>query len=387
MSRAMAQPGQPSSWRWPSFSYSQYILVPASYDVGQTTQVKSSLGRILQFKRMRFVIAVGVFACIFLVPILAPKREVYLDIGIASDYIPFTLEEIPLPGGVDWSRFAYSQYATDSAYLCNSLMFFASLHRLGSKAERLLMYPSNMKPDSNGTSDSRLLSKAQDEYGLVPIAVQHRHGLYGDSTWSDSYTKLLAFNQTQYDRVLALDSDSTLLQNMDELFLLPPAPVAIPRAYWLKGDPSTLTTSLILLQPSEDEFARVTQATETAEGGDFDMEIINSLYGRDCMVLPHRPYTLLTGEFRNVDPKGHAAYLGNEYEVWDADRVLQEAKFLHFSDWPMPKPWLAAPDATVNEAQPKCMQGPGGEEDSCSRELWLGFYSDFKTRRMDICGE
>jgi len=32
------------------------------------------------------------------------------------------------------------------------------------------------------------------------------------ATWTESYTKLLAFNQTQYDRVLNLDSDSTVLQ-------------------------------------------------------------------------------------------------------------------------------------------------------------------------------
>lgn len=32
------------------------------------------------------------------------------------------------------------------------------------------------------------------------------------ATWADSFTKLLAFNQTQYDRVLSLDSDATLLQ-------------------------------------------------------------------------------------------------------------------------------------------------------------------------------
>lgn len=31
-------------------------------------------------------------------------------------------------------------------------------------------------------------------------------------TWAESYTKLLPFNQTQYDRVLSLDSDSTVLQ-------------------------------------------------------------------------------------------------------------------------------------------------------------------------------
>ena len=31
-------------------------------------------------------------------------------------------------------------------------------------------------------------------------------------TWAESYTKLLAFNQTQYERVLVLDSDATLLK-------------------------------------------------------------------------------------------------------------------------------------------------------------------------------
>lgn len=33
-----------------------------------------------------------------------------------------------------------------------------------------------------------------------------------DWTWFESYTKLLAFGQTQYARVLVLDSDATLLQ-------------------------------------------------------------------------------------------------------------------------------------------------------------------------------
>lgn len=30
--------------------------------------------------------------------------------------------------------------------------------------------------------------------------------------WAESFTKLLAFNQKQYDRVLSLDSDATILQ-------------------------------------------------------------------------------------------------------------------------------------------------------------------------------
>lgn len=81
---------------------------------------------------------------------------------------------------VDWSRFAYTQYATNAPYLCNSIMLFEILHRLGSKAERLLMYPSGFKissPGSDGESkESLLLRKARDEYHvkLSPIEVVQR---------------------------------------------------------------------------------------------------------------------------------------------------------------------------------------------------------------------
>lgn len=197
------------------------------------------------------------------------------------------------------------------------------------------------------------------------------------ATWADSYTKLLAFNQTQYDRVLSLDSDSTVLQHMDELFLLPPSVVAMPRAYWLEKP--YLSSQLVLIQPSVEEFKRVKNAIDHATSGDFDMEIVNNLYGKDCMILPHRPYDLLTGEFRS---KGqHQTYLGNEYEHWDPEKILAEAKFLHFSDWPMPKPWLPVSNSIMIETQPKCDTDSEGHEDCRARDLWQGFYSDFKERR------
>jgi hypothetical protein len=80
---------------------------------------------------------------------------------------------------------------TDSHYLCNSVMLFERLHHLGSRADRVMMYPKHMfNPNSaaaaaNGRSsdDARLLIKARDEYGvkLVPIQVQYREGLDGAS--------------------------------------------------------------------------------------------------------------------------------------------------------------------------------------------------------------
>ena len=79
------------------------------------------------------------------------------------------------PQATDWSDFAYVQYVTNVPYLCNSVMLFESLHRLGSRADRLLMYPEEMDLSENSI-EGRLLGKARDEYNAVlqPIEIQQR---------------------------------------------------------------------------------------------------------------------------------------------------------------------------------------------------------------------
>ncbi|CAG1985230.1 unnamed protein product [Fusarium graminearum] len=261
---------------------------------------------------------------------------------------------------VDWSRFAYIQYVTNEDYLCNSVMIFEQLHRLGSKADRLLMYPKEMlEPDAaySNKRGGQLLIRARDEYNvtLQPIEIQHRDGQ--DETWADSFTKLLAFNQTQYDRVLSLDSDSMVLQHMDELFQLPPCPVAMPRAYWLYNEnppKRILSSQVMLIQPDDVEFERIVQKMNSIGPNDYDMEIVNSLYLDSALILPHRKYDMLTAEFRNKD---HTAYLGSEREKWDSSVALSEAKFVHFSDWPVPKPW-------INDVETRLANQPDCPEDN-----------------------
>lgn len=63
--------------------------------------------------------------------------------------------------------------------------------------------------------------------------------LQEDSTaegiWTDASTKLVASKLTQYKRVLVLDGASQARGNLDAVFLLPKAPVAMPWVYW--GEP------------------------------------------------------------------------------------------------------------------------------------------------------
>lgn len=293
---------------------------------------------------------------------------------------------------VNWSRFAYSQYATSSAYLCSALMVFDSLKQVGSRAQRILLYPEGwgMAGEDPKNRDLQLLAKARDKYGVLLIAVDDSiiRGEPGPGqSWNTSTAKLLAFGQTHFDRIIHLDSDMTVLNNMDELFFLPPAPVAMPRAYWEFPERKRLSTGLIVLQPSRREYSALMDAAKSNDsdsaGDRYDMELLNDRYGDSALVLPHRQYGLMSGEFRSKD---HKNFLGNGDEVWDPDRALTEAKFVHFSDWPLPKPWIMWPQKLLAEMQPKCNHKPGTyEESGCrDREVWKELYADFRKRRK-VC--
>lgn len=285
---------------------------------------------------------------------------------------------------VDWHDFAYVTYATQMEYLCNSVMLLESLVRLGVKAELLLLYDHTLELNLLAL---KLLAKAREEFGAklqaVDIQILPTAEDQVPATGASSFMKLLAFNQTQYRRVLMLDSASTVLRPMDELFLLPSARVAMPRAYWSQRAEERAVPefcdALALIEPSNSEWELFHEAIAAREQGESDMEIMSRLYGSEAMVLPHRGYALLTSEFA---AEGHGAYLGNPGETWDAEEMLTEAKFVHFSDYPLPKPWAAVEEAIVESARPKCrvVDEDGGKE--CKdRGVWEALRRDFRARR------
>ncbi|KAL3255791.1 hypothetical protein ABHI18_008048 [Aspergillus niger] len=300
---------------------------------------------------------------------------------------------------VEWSLYAYSQYATSSPYLCNALIVFDTLQRLGSRAQRVLFYPEDwdVLVDDDRDRDSQLLAMAREKYNvmLVPIDVQMVKAGSGPSeSWDKSISKLLAFGETEFERVIHIDSDVSVLQNMDELFFLPPSQVAMPRAYWELPDIKQLSSLLIVLQPSYKEWYALMDKAQAISYGQvdsnvssrvrYDMELMNERYADSALVLPHRQYGLVTGEFRKDD---HRAFLGNEHEEWDPEKVLAEAKLVHFSDWPLPKPWVMWPQELLADMLPKCKVKPGTmHESGCKdREIWKKLYDDFRRKRRDVC--
>ncbi|KAF2757756.1 nucleotide-diphospho-sugar transferase [Pseudovirgaria hyperparasitica] len=337
------------------------------------------------FRRNRTLILVGCFVLLVLWRLTRARN---------ASPPPPKLTGAAAMAKADWSKYAYSLYATDTATLCHAVMVFEALQRLGSKAERVLFYPRHWDTlvSSATDRDSQLLVMARRDYKVVlmPTKIMNVFGYRTPDkpkkTWDESVSKLFAFTLTHFDRVIHLDSDLTLLQNIDELFFLPQATVAMPPAYWQAETPHPLTSLLMVVEPSMREFnalkAQIDAGAEqeTVEARKYDMELLNERYGQTALTIPQRPYALLTGEFRNHN---HTAYLGSEEMEWDAESIIKEAKLVHFSDWPMPKPWVLWSAEGLAEMQPDC---GGSHEGSCAeRRIWKQLYDGFREKRKDVC--
>ena len=227
----------------------------------------------------------------------------------------------------------------------------------------------------------------------------------GDPTWQLSPMKFQAFALTEYTRILAFDSDAQVLRNMDSYFLAPEAPIAVPRAYWLLDDPATsaanitspqeinqqtLGSHVILATPSKKLYRVVRNEAEAT--GAFDMEIINKLFRNSAMILPHRGLALLSGEFRR-NATDHGRYLaGSGVSRWNATREYERASLVHFSDWPLPKPWEHRKQEDWEAALPACdaadtSTGDDGWREKCpDRAVWTGIYEEYDRDREGTCG-
>lgn len=288
--------------------------------------------------------------------------------------------------------------------MCNAFMVFEALQRLGSKADRVLLYPSDWNAETFDANDrnSQLLIQAKKTYGvkLRPIQLLGLDGpaepgtMKTPSGFESSITKLRIWELDEYERIIHFDADVTVQQHLDELFSLPLAPIALTQQYWSDRprDQWPLSTQLMVIQPNAAETKNLWDRLQKwrldpylLPSQHYDIDLINDRFAGSAMILPHKNYLLQSNEFRMHD---HSAYMGTfnapENAVkWDPFRAVKEAKLIHFDDWPVPKPWIMWPNEALVEFQPDC---GGAHTGTCGdREMWKSLYDDFRHKRKDVC--
>jgi hypothetical protein len=148
-----------------------------------------------------------------------------------------------------------------------------------------------------------------------------------------------------------------------------------------------LSSHVMLIAPNAGNYDRI--LADAQASGDFDMEVLNRLFGESAMILPHRRLALLTGEFRNKDHT-HKLYMAEDPdEEWNAMAEVSRACLVHFSDWPLPKPWLPHTDEQWNSALPDCLEGDRETPDKpkCADVfMWTSIYEDYHREKDQVCG-
>ncbi|KAI6838169.1 nucleotide-diphospho-sugar transferase [Hortaea werneckii] len=185
--------------------------------------------------------------------------------------------------------FAYAFYATSDSYACSALVNIHCLqHELGSKLPIHMLV-------SDGVSSPYIQG-----FEAAGVSVHHeqtpklKSSMMG-SYYEDCLLKLLAFKLHALDprlkRVLALDSDQLVRQNLDHLFAgLPEVDLAAPRAYWLSRD--FLASTFMMISLSDRLWKTLEDALDTISYDKFDMDLINDLLGDTVMMLSGEYVTL-----------------------------------------------------------------------------------------------
>ncbi|PYH90570.1 glycosyl transferase family protein [Aspergillus ellipticus CBS 707.79] len=102
---------------------------------------------------------------------------------------------------------------TNTAYLPGLLTLEYSLRKVGSQYPLIALYTDSFPAEGHAALDARGILKQRVPYLLPSMPKDY----VNDVRFYDCWSKLTPFSLVEYERVVQLDSDMMILQNMDEL--------------------------------------------------------------------------------------------------------------------------------------------------------------------------
>jgi hypothetical protein len=293
---------------------------------------------------------------------------------------------------------AYVFYATDDSYACSVLINIRRLKKTFKTKYKIRVLVSPMITQFYRTKMTELGAKVTEHEPPAehPDSIQY---------YQYCLLKLLAFKMHQIDttlkRVLVLDGDQLILQNLDPVFDLPSVDLAAPRAYWIgrtgtgassnrQGKPSELarrspsaepllTSTFMLIEPSDRLWGKVQAKLDHMTKNVFDMDIVNDLFEPSALLLPGS-YATLNSQWEDLAlPSWYRGVPspepGRRYTRLSADELaakqqeLKDAVAAQDDPWDQPELYLQYQLAdAAGEALNKFPPGDAADEDL--ERLW-----------------
>lgn len=188
------------------------------------------------------------------------------------------------------------------------------------------------------------------------------------------------------------------------------------------------STALMVIKPSAKLTRAINEELYKRGDNDYDMDIINSIFNRanigstsdqilKKLTLPHKSYFMITGDIF-LTPKNRQYYLTHPLDMQFLNRYslnkcnarnenqrpywckvstqrdnfiarLNQTKILHFSDFPLSKPWVQSyvkVTCGTNKKNPKHLTNTIVVPDCEDYNAWGHFHNMFIRDRLDVCG-
>lgn len=220
-----------------------------------------------------------------------------------------------------------------SAYvtaLCNGDGYVPGVEALGRSLVRTgTQYPKLVlvTPDVPEAARATLEKEGWGVHEIEPIENPNPDTNQLFARFRNTFTKLRAFALTEYEKLVFLDADTIVLQNIDDLFERPA--IAAAPDFLL---PDRFNSGVMVIEPNAELFANLMEKLSTSESYDGgDQGFLNTYYS-DWYKWPveHRlPAGYNMHQFIYQFLRAHPALL---------PQLEREAKVIHYT---VQKPWLA----------------------------------------------
>lgn len=223
---------------------------------------------------------------------------------------------------------AYMTLLGSDNYLVGTLALVQSLKSVKSKYPIIVIVTDNVSNESLQVLKNKHIDFVKIGKVNISNKVIEDNKKQGYSNWSNTFSKLVIFGQTQYEKIVFLDSDMLILKNVDDLFNKDSlSAVVAGKSYPGNSDWKDLNSGTMVIVPKTGEDKRLLDLVENNNlSGKFGDQDIIQLGYPNWKKETH----LELGEEYNLFAKHEPYYVGSNI-------LNKPIKVLHFVG--KIKPW------------------------------------------------
>ncbi len=184
------------------------------------------------------------------------------------------------------NKYAYVSIVTSENYLVGLESMYLSLRKTGTKIPLYTLLPACLVKDHYKTveklKNEGIYIIEYNKSITIPTSLKENNNAKGDNRFNYTFDKLLIFGLTQFDKIVFLDSDIYILQNLDHLFEKPHMSAMIAgKSFPGNEDWIDLTSGIMTLEPKDGLIQQLEATIPTViekKGSCGDQDVLQEYY-------------------------------------------------------------------------------------------------------------